>query len=296
MYGRLTNPQNTMAKALQAELIAGSAAHLGEGPVWDPRSRVLVWVDILGRRILRTSPATGATTSIATPKPVGMVALGSNGYLAGLPDGIYRVGTWARLAVLPRTEPSTRANDGKPDPWGNLLQGTMGWHEEEGAGSLYRISPAGTVSPLLSGVTISNGIDWSADGYTMYHIDTPTRRVKAYRYRPEEPLLENRPALDLASLHGLPDGMTTDVEGCLWVAFWNSGCVRRITPDGSVDVEIEVPAERVTSCTFGGSDYRTLFITTAAKEAEDPQDLGGSLFAVTTPTSGKPANIFAGPM
>lgn len=278
-----------MRTQIAAEPAAPAVAELGEGPVWDVDTGEMVWVDILGRRIHRLDFSNRTIRTEATPEAVGAVIPADDGWLAAMPEGIHRIRTWERLADLPATIPKTRANDGKVDPWGSLVLGTMGWAAEVGAGSLFRLR-ADRFEVLLAGLTISNGLDWTEDRRTMYHIDTPTRQVMAYEYRPDGPLGGGKVALDLTDAPGDPDGMCLDTDGCLWVALWGGGCVNRYTPDGRLDRQITVPATKVSSCAFGGPQLDTLLITTARPAGEQHGELDGRLFVADPGTFGRPPN------
>jgi len=88
----------------------------------------------------------------------------------------------------------------------------------------------------------------------------------------------------------MPDGLTVDSEGSVWVALWGGSEVRRYAPDGRLALTVDVPAANVTSCAFGGPDLRTLYITTAA----GPGRSGGALFACQVAVPGLPANPYLG--
>ena len=189
-----------------------------------------------------------------------------------------------------------RFNDGKPDPWGNFIAGTMAWDESGNPpGSLYRLSPDGTVTELFGDVGLSNGLDWTDDRRLFYYSDTTIGRVDVFDCAPDTGALSGRrPFVDAAE----PDGLTLDAEGCLWLAVWGSGEVRRYTPDGRLDTVVRLPAWQVTSAAFGGADLGTLYITTAwegltpAERAEQPH--AGDIFACTPGVPGRPPFLFAG--
>ena len=95
---------------------------------------------------------------------------------------------------------------------------------------------------------------------------------------------------------GFPDGMCIDQDGMIWVAHWNAFCVARWHPEtGQMITKIDIPAPRVSSCTFGGKDLSTLFITTARKglsEAElSKYPASGAVFTVDTNAKGKPGAV-----
>jgi sugar lactone lactonase YvrE len=180
-------------------------------------------------------------------------------------------------------DPQIRMNDGGCDPQGRFYCGTMAYDETPGAGSLYRLDPDGSVHVTLRGVTISNGLQWNTGGDTVFYVDTPTGRVDAFDFDLDSgSLSRRRPFLEIEAEAGAPDGMTIDTEDCLWVALWGGGAVRRYTPEGDLDLVVEVPATQVTSCTFGGPSLEDLFITTATTElpaeALSEQPHAGGLF------------------
>ena len=189
-----------------------------------------------------------------------------------------------------------RFNDGKPDPWGNFIAGTMAWDETGNPpGSLYRLSPDGAVTELFGDVGLSNGLDWTDDRRLFYYSDTTIGRVDVFDCAPDTGALSGRrPFVDAAQ----PDGLTLDAEGCLWLAVWGSGEVRRYTPDGRLDTVVRLPAWQVTSAAFGGPDLATLYITcaweglTPAERAEQPH--AGDIFACTPGVPGRPPFLFAG--
>lgn len=276
-------------------------ARLGEGALWDARSGRLAWVDILGRRLHLADPATGATESIKVPLDIGTIAPRSaGGFVAALQDGFWIVGDGParRIAGIPEARPGLRFNDGKCDPAGRLWAGTMAYDEAPGAACLYRLDGAGTVTRVLEGVTISNGLAWSHDARTMYYIDTPTHRIDAFDYALATGEISNRrPHVLIPAALGSPDGMTIDAEGGLWVALWGGGAVHRYL-DGRLDRVIELPVSQPTSCAFGGPDLDQLFVTSAWKdlspEARRAQPLAGSLFRCRPGVRGIPPYAYAG--
>src|SRR5918997_3497427 len=164
-----------MVRALRAELVLDCGAALGEGPVWDSAARALWWVDIEGRRIHRFEVEGGAARTLATASPVGAVALrAGGGLIAALANGVWTLDpageVWALFAPFQR-DPGLRCNDGKCDPAGRFLIGTMAF-DGRPVGGLFAVEPDGGVRRLLSGLSISNGLAWSRNGATMFFIDT----------------------------------------------------------------------------------------------------------------------------
>jgi sugar lactone lactonase YvrE len=204
------------------------------------------------------------------------------------------------IAEVEIDDATMRMNDGKVGPDGGFWAGTMSVDEKPGVGRLYRLDPRGSVDPLLERTTISNGLDWSGDGRVLYYIDTPTRRVDRFDVgRDGHSLSNRRVAVDLSRGNaGVPDGMTVDADGYLWVCLWDGWAVERYSPDGRFDRRVEMPAAQVTSCTFGGPNLDELYITTAQEgfptggRADQPH--AGSIFRVRPGVRGRPSHLFAG--
>jgi sugar lactone lactonase YvrE len=190
----------------------------------------------------------------------------------------------------------SRMNDAKCDPSGRMFTGTMTVTDRRSA--LYRVDADWSITTIFTGVGISNGLGWSPDATRMYYIDTPTMRVDVIDYDLATGTVEyRRPLIEIVKGVGFPDGMTVDVDGCLWVAFWDGWCVRRYDPEGDLMQTVELPVSRVTSCTFGGENFDQLFITSASTGLSDAervaQPLAGSVFRADVGTRGWPANYFA---
>lgn len=279
------------------ELFINAKATLGEGPAWDAKTQTLYWVDVLEKRIYA-----GSKLFLQLDDYVGCLAPRKDGGLIIA----QRFGFWTfepdtnKLTTLasPKGEPSNnRFNDGKCDPAGRFVAGTMDHNEQEASGALYSLSTEGRVKKLLKEVRISNGIAWSPDHKTMYFIDTPTREVKAFDYDIETGQIANpRVLIRLANTFGWPDGMTTDMKGNLWIALWGGARVSQWNAKGVLLEQFGVPALNVTSCVFGGPDMNELFITTArvgmdaAALKKYPQ--AGGVFRMQTGVTGMPTFEF----
>ncbi|MFF0450014.1 SMP-30/gluconolactonase/LRE family protein [Streptomyces sp. NPDC004609] len=178
-----------------------------------------------------------------------------------------------------------RFNDGGCDPDGRFYCGTMAYDVAPGRGSLLRLDTDGSVTRVLTGVTISNGLAWSPD--------TATGRVDAFDYDTERGLTARRTAVRIPDAAGLPDGLAVDAEGHLWVALWGGSAVHRYTPQGRLDAVVELPATQVTACAFGGPDLDRLYITTS-RMGLDPaaEPLAGALFRADVGVPGLPAGAY----
>jgi sugar lactone lactonase YvrE len=289
--------------AAEVDIALDAGAVLGEGPVWDANTGRLLWVDILANAVHSFDPNTGLDDAFDTGRPVGAVALRAGGGLVlALEDGFGLTepgGSVVDLvAPVGADDRSIRFNDGGCDPAGRFWAGTMAYDETQGAGSLYRFEPDRRVERMLTEITISNGLAWSADGRTMYYVDTPTGGVDAFDFDTESGSIGNRRRIADVPLPGKPDGMAIDADGCLWVAAWGGWALHRYRVDGSLDRSIELPAAQITSCAFGGSDLEDLFIT-SAREGLDEGELAeqphaGGIFRCHPGVPGVAAVSFAG--
>jgi sugar lactone lactonase YvrE len=285
------------------EIAIDSRATLGEGPVWDEQRQLLLWLDILPGLVHRFDPATGSDDVFRVGKPVGSAGLRrSGGLVLAVEDGFALLDEdWQRVgqAVVEHPGPRARFNEGKCDPAGRFLAGTMAYDLTPGEGSLYRLDPDLTVTKLLDGVTISNGLTWSADGTTMYYIDSPTQGVDAFDYDPGTGRLTNRRRIvDIPTTAGLPDGMTIDAEGCLWVALYGGAAVHRYTPEGRLDTTLSFPVTNITCPVFGGPRLGLLYVT-SARDGLDERQLAaqphaGAVFTADVGAQGLPGLRFAG--
>lgn len=277
------------------EVAVHAQAELGEGPTWDPAAGRLIWVDILSSRVHTYDPATGARTVRTTGQHVGAAKPRTGGGLVlnlrdgvGLvdPDGSFR---WLHHEPVP----GRRGNDAAVAPDGALWAGTMPYDEAPGGGTLSRLTGDGSAEVVLSDVTVSNGTGWSPDGRLMYYIDTPTRRIDVFDADGGR-IANRRPLAQVEEGAGFPDGLTVDADGCVWVALWDGGAVRRYTPTGELDRVLTLPVPRGTACAFGGPDLTDLYITTARVGLTAPHPLAGSLLVVPDAGQGLPQPPFAG--
>lgn len=277
------------------EVAVRATATLGEGPTWDASAGRLLWIDILGSRVHSYEPGSGRRTVRVTEQHVGAVKPRSDGGLVlnlrdgvGLvdPDGAFR---WLHHEPVP----GRRANDAAVAPDGSLWAGTMRYDEAAGGGTLTRFTGDGTALTVLDDVTVSNGTGWSPDGRLMYYVDTPTRRVDVFDHR-DGRVSGRRPLAVIEEGAGYPDGLTVDADGCVWVALWDGGAVRRYTPAGDLDRVVELPVPRPTACAFGGPDLTDLYITTARVGLPAPPPLAGSLLVLPAVGKGLAQPAFTG--
>lgn len=281
------------------ELYIDGRATLGESPAWDAKTQTLYWVDVLeryvyagGKRILQLGDYVGC---LAPRKQGGLILAQRRGFRLVMPD----MKTVHKLPA-PRGEAlQNRFNDGKCDPRGRFLAGTMDRNEKQDSGNLYSLSGSAIPRKLLSHVRISNGLAWSPDGRTMYFIDTPSRKVLAFDYDLDTGNLQNaRVVIQFDKSFGWPDGMTSDTEGNLWIAMWGGARVTQWSPTGTLLAQFGVEAMNVTSCVFGGSNMNELFITTALTGMDAASfrrfPHAGGVFRMETDVTGMPTYEFDG--
>jgi sugar lactone lactonase YvrE len=286
------------------DLALDARADLGEGPTWDRRARALIWVDITAGAVHRFFPETGRDEVFEIGRPVGAAVPTTSGRLAlAVSDGFWfldpETGETERLADVEEDDPRTMMNDGVCDPAGNFWAGTKDIKGRRPLGSLYRLGMDHGVVRVLGEVTISNGLGWSPDRRTMYYIDSATFGIDALDFDAETGSASNRRRfVAFPEEWGLPDGMSVDEEGFLWVAFWTGSAIRRVSPDGNVEAIAEFPVSLVTSCAFGGDDLTDLYVTTARDGLSDEQlggePIAGGLFHLRPGVRGLPRTAFAG--
>lgn len=293
-----------------AELVYHTPVICGECPVWDERQRKLYWADLTAGTIFVFDPEEGTNTPFDIGKPLGALALREEGGLVlAMTDGfVYFDPESGKVTPIINPE-SDKADhqfgDGKCDAVGRFWAGTYHNDISEPLGSLYSLE-GNEAKKRVGGLILSNGMDWSRDDKTFYHVDTIARTVSAYDFEVSSGEIGNRrEILRFPEGRQLPDGLTVDAAGFLWIAVFNGGKVIRIDPEtGEVNFEVGVKnASQVTSCTFGGAGLDELYITTAkevggpygiAEEAIPLEANAGGLFRVKVPFSGVAPNRFKG--
>ena len=317
------------------ELILDAQADLGEGPAWNQRSGWLTWVDIRRGHLHIYDPLDrsdrhvelGQAIGCAAPRRSGGMVLGLRSGFALTPGpspegrGEQKIegprplldpapspegrGEWNITRPRPFLNPEphlpgNRFNDGKCDPAGRFLAGSMDDAEIAATGSLYSLQADGSLKTLVTGTRISNGLTWSPDYHTFYFIDTPTRMVMAYDYDlASGDIAAPRQAVNVPPELGWPDGMTSDTEGMLWVAMWGGAKLTRWNPaTGGLLAEIPFPALNVSACAFGGPGLTDLYVTSARKGMDADQlakyPLSGGLFRIRTDIQGLPTFEYGG--
>ena len=286
----------------EVECLWQARTELGEGPVWVPDLGVLLFVDILGARLLQYRPADGSRREWPLDEACcWLIERGDgDGFIAGLRTRIVHLrldGLGPRVVEeLGRPEahlPGNRFNDAKADSAGRIWLGSMHDGESDASGALYRLDETG-ISAVDRPYVIANGPACSPDGRTLYHTDTALRTIYAFDCSAQGVLSGKRVHIRFGERDGFPDGMTCDVEGGLWIAHFGGSCLSRFYPDGRFDRRVPIPASQVTSCTFGGVGLDELYVTTAAR-GRGEEELAGALFRFRPGVRGLPQNRFGRP-
>ena len=283
---------------------------LGESPFWHPQERRLYWVDITGRKLLRTVPGENRIDTWEVPSEPGCMApAASGGFVIALRHGVFSAQTWGgpleHITTLDYDTRHMRANDGKCDAWGRFWVGTIDETKTAHNAALYaigsRMPPAQSrdaaggpslverhTDPVALPVTTANGLAWSPDGGTLYWADTASHRIDAWDFDGAAPHLARRrtfvqfspkPAdwrFDTApgnrGYGGRPDGAAVDVQGNYFVAMFEGRRICKFAPDGTLLAEWPTPVQCPTMPCFGGDDLQTLFIT-SARHHRSPAEL-----------------------
>ena len=257
-------------KPLPCELVIDTQAQVGEGALWDTPTQRLYWIDIAGKMLHVYSPQLKTMDSYPMPTEIGtVVVIDSTNVLLVLAHGLYNFNLESKeLTEKLRPEldaEHVRFNDGKCSPQGELWVGTMDIECANPIAALYKVTGDFSIEQKLSNITVSNGLCWSPDGFTFYHIDSPTYSIVRYVYNEKtNTISRGERLLETPKEWGTPDGCTIDERGMIWVAHWGGGKVSCWNPyTRKLIATIEVPSPNVTSVAFGGENLDELYITTA---------------------------------
>jgi len=259
----------------------------------------LLWVDIPAGAVHSLTTAGADSVVASVDSTVGSVLLRSRGGLVlATSTGVElwsAEGEVDQVIAIEADRLDTRMNDAACDARGRLWAGTMAVNGEGRLGSLYRVDPVAGVQPVKNDLGISNGIGWSPDGLCMYHVDSADRTVWAHDYDiANGDIGSPRALVRLEANEGEPDGIQVLVDGSFWLAAYGAGQLRRYTSEGEFVDTIDVATPLVTSCTAGGSQMSTLFITTAGATTDGDDRLAGAIFSVEIDIPGLVQHMYAG--
>jgi sugar lactone lactonase YvrE len=285
-------------RVIAARCVAPVAALLGEGPLWDPRAQKLLFLDIKGGKIFQYDPQTGKTAAFDAPGMVSALGLRrKGGYVCASKSGFGLLSIVSdKVSIIPIVDPEAdmprnRFNDGKVDPEGGFWAGTMD-DAESGVdtGSWWRLSPSGRAARIDQGFHVANGPAFDAKSGVVYFTDSARRVIYAADFE-KAGIKDKRIFAEFGEDDGYPDGMDIDREGCLWIAFWDGACVRRLSPAGNRLEEAPLPVPRPTSIALVGS---RAYVTSAriglSEDKKAAHPLSGGLFELKfeAPLSAEP--------
>lgn len=264
----LSTRTTQMEQGEQTELVANIVCDIGENPLWHPDTQSLFFLDISAGIVYSYTPATQELRQFSKGPVTGGMVLQEDGTILLFQDG--RISTLSldgtqREVACELCPGNDRFNDVIADPEGRVFAGALG-----GRGRLYRIDRDGAAVKLFEGFGIPNGMGFTGDAKSMYFIDSQLRRIYLFDYeRSTGNLFNRRVFADIPEAEGLPDGMTRDAEGCIWVALWFGSRVKRYKPDGTLDREVYLRVTQVTAVAFGGPDLSDIYVTSAASKISD---------------------------
>jgi sugar lactone lactonase YvrE len=292
---------------LPVEIIADEKNLCGEGPLWDYRTKTLIWDDMRSSLVFQFDPTTQRTEVVYRDLMVACIALnGEQSFVFGGATGlhIWEPGSLPSPIATEHNGEALAFNDLVAGPGGRVYAGTAYWGAEsmDKPGKLYRFDPDGAVTVLDEGFELANGMGFSPDDQTFYCTDSTRRLIHAYDLNPASGALSNRREwVHVPSDEGLPDGLTVDAEGCVWSAQWYGSQIVRYAPDSSVIRRYPLPAKQVSSVMFGGAELDELYITTAAESWDSPYMppgydphsglIGGALYRGLPGVQGRPEHI-----
>lgn len=263
---------------------------LVEGPRVDSENR-LYFSDAKLGGVYRRSPSGEIEMVIPKRRGVGGIALHADGGIVVSGKNICHVKDGVSRIVFD-IEDAPGFNDLFTDSQGRILVGSQRFSPFERdvkpqPGELYRIESEGVAAMLYDDVLLTNGIGFSPDGRLLYHSDSMRNQVLVHDVAEDGSFSNRRVLAQLPDGH--PDGLAVDEAGTVWVAAYWGGCVVRLTPEGKIDGQLDVPAKTVASVCFGGPDRRDLYVATS-DNTDDPA-LGGSIFRARVDVAGLPAPL-----
>lgn len=282
--------------AVDVQVLDTPVCSLGEGPFWDPDRNRLSWVDIDESRLFWREPSGAVDAMQVSASTLSAAFPASEGWLLVMDHGFGFLSATLGLVTLAQPEADMgtrlRMNDAACDPSGRLWAGSMSTSGREPIGSLLRMDLDGSVSRVITGLTSANGMGWSPDGRQFFLVDSIPGLLWSWTFEPDDGTLTQRRLVSADLGPGIPDGLAVDADGCLWIALFGSGRVRRFSPSGALAAEIHLPLRFPTSVCFGDLALDTLYVTSA--QGSEPEQHAGQLLALKPGVSGLPTHSFDG--
>jgi sugar lactone lactonase YvrE len=275
---------------MEPEIVVDYELKIGECPLWNSEEQMVYWEDIHTGKIFRFDPASGVHETVYEGDVVGGFTIEEDGALLLFMENgsvkVFRDGSLTTVVEEIPEERGTRFNDVIADPEGRVFCGTMPGKDHPA--SVYRLDRDGSITKVIEGVGLSNGMGFTPDLEKMYHTDSPKRTIYLYEYDRGSGTLGGRSVfVRTPEGEGVPDGLTVDTEGCVWSARWDGGCIVRYSAGGEEMLRITFPVKKVSSLTWGGRDYADLYVTTAGGDNRNEEGReAGALFRVRTAIRG----------
>lgn len=272
------------------ELVCAANNHLGETPLWSVAEQALYWVNCENPpQIHRFKPADKTHAVWPMPQRVGGIALAPhNRLLVVLSHGIFEFapqsGELQERCASPLPA-HVSLHECQCDRQGRLWVGSYdhqftSTNRDARDGALFRLDGR-QLTPVVSNISVANGLAFSTDGRRMYFSDAPTRLIECFDVDPASGELANRATFTrLPDGEGFVDGATVDAQGAYWLATVGAGALRRYLPDGTLERIVALPVSNPTNATFGGKDLDVLYVTTTRLALGPDSNANGGVYAL----------------
>lgn len=294
-------------------------AKLADGPIWH-KAYGIIWLDTANKKIITFDPETEKEDVYDAMGWIKSIVPTKDGQFIGVyKDGLYlinfKVGLKKPFVFPPNLSEMHFLNDSKCGPDGRLWVGSSdGFFKKfkESPQTVYSnypfenstlvsINAEGEIQTHLSNVAISSGLEWDRKTNKFYHIDSSKHAIFQYELTGNGQLLFEKVVYSFKMNEGYPAGMTIDNEGNLYVTLFKSGLMARtsneqtkvvcINPqEQQIKEEFILPISHITSCTIGGKNLNTLFITTGYESLPEKyikeEPLAGYLLQIPIKTKG----------
>lgn len=290
----------------EVKLAFDAGNYLGETPIWSAEDQALWWVNVeQPPEIHRWDPQSGDHAKWEMPMRVGgFVHKQGGGLLVALADGLYDFDPESGSLDLRVASPlpaDVKLHECQCDRQGRFWIGAYDYDfpaNRDADRAVYSRLDGDTLTPVIKGITVANGLAFSPDGRTMYAANSPKRSVQAYDLDPETGEVSNeRTFLQLHEGEGFVDGATVDSEGGYWLANVGAGRLRRYLPDGALDRIVELPFTNPTKPAFGGPGLKTLYVTSTKMQMaafKEPTSPNGPIYSLVPGETGVAETPFKG--
>ena len=262
---------------------------LGEGTLWVKEHNSIYFVDIKKKYFFSLNVKNNKKKKYKVNKEIGFLAhIKNNIFILGL-QGELRIQNIKtkkiiKSILIEQDIKLNRINDGKTDPKGNLWFGTMDNLERKiEKGSLYKLDKNLNLTKVDKNYRITNGPAFINEN-NFYHTDSSKKIIYKIKINKKDKIISKKIFKKFSKKEGSPDGMTLDKNKNIWVAHFHGACVSIFNKNAKLIHKINLPAQNITNCAFGGQNNNELFITSATKGMNRAElkkfKYSGSLFSV----------------